>query len=73
MQFVGDRTGGLFTNDGNIFELTPGERITMRKKPRSGFDTIVALLDEIGYYGYQLQFFSDYKSKSTKSRKSKSL
>lgn len=51
MPSVGDQTGGLFTSNGNIFELTPGERVVMRKKPRSGFDAILAILDEIGYYG----------------------
>lgn len=51
MPLVGDQTGGLFTSNGNIFEWTPGERVVMRKKPRSGFDTIIAILDEIGYYG----------------------
>ena len=51
MPSVGDQTGGLFTSNVNIYELTPGERVVMRKKPRSGYDAILAILDEIGYYG----------------------
>ena len=46
-----DRDAGIFINNSNIFEWTPGEQVAMRKRARSGFDAICSILDEIGYYG----------------------
>lgn len=46
-----DRDAGIFINNNNIFEWTPGEQVAMRKRARSGFDAICSILDEIGYYG----------------------
>lgn len=42
---------GSFIRSSSTFEWAPGEERLMKRPKRKGFDSVVSILDEIGYYG----------------------